>query len=250
MTIHFKFANCAFNPRAGLSVYGKPVHLPPKEKGMLHVLLAARGQVVRKDELVTKVWGITETSDESISRAVYRLRMATQAAGGSDVIATVYSSSFRIKVPVRVMDMDESSSLMAITQSPQPHAVAALISAREFIARRSAEDMEAAANAGRVAISADPTFSAAWSTLAEIRVFQATRSLRPPREAGWLGKAAAQAALNIDPESPAALAIRGWIRVMIDHERDGGLEDLDRSIANDPDFWVGNLLRGWAMQAA
>jgi DNA-binding winged helix-turn-helix (wHTH) protein/Flp pilus assembly protein TadD len=250
MTMQFKFANYTFDAHAGLSFDGQPVHLPPKEKGLLQLLLAARGQVVRKDELVAKVWGINEASDESISRTVYRLRVAMQSSGGAEVVETVYNSGFRITVPIRVSSMDESSSLNALTQSLRPNAVAALISAREFIARRSADDIEAAANAARFAISVDPSFSAAWSTLAEIRVFQATRSLRPPREAGWLGKEAAQAALDIDPESASALAIRGWIRVMIDHDCERGIEDLDRSIANDPDFWVGNLLRGWAMQAA
>lgn len=250
MTMQFKFANYTFDAHAGLSFDGQPVHLPPKEKGLLQLLLAARGQVVRKDELVAKVWGINEASDESISRTVYRLRVAMQSSGGAEVVETVYNSGFRITVPIRVSSLDESSSLNALTQSLRPNAVAALISAREFIARRSADDIEAAANAARFAINVDPSFSAAWSTLAEIRVFQATRSLRPPREAGWLGKEAAQSALDIDPESASALAIRGWIRVMIDHDNERGIEDLDRSVANDPDFWVGNLLRGWAMQAA
>jgi tetratricopeptide (TPR) repeat protein len=132
----------------------------------------------------------------------------------------------------------------------RPNAIAALISAREFLARQSVEDIEAAAHAVRLAISLDPTFSAAWATLAEIRIFQAMRSLRPPREAGWLAKEAAQTALNIDPQSASALSILGWVRVMIDQDSERGLNDLDRAVAIDPDYWVANLLRGWVLQAA
>jgi DNA-binding winged helix-turn-helix (wHTH) protein len=44
---------------AGLVFDGQPVLLPPKEKGLLHVLLAARGQIVRKEDLMVKVWGGT-----------------------------------------------------------------------------------------------------------------------------------------------------------------------------------------------
>jgi tetratricopeptide (TPR) repeat protein len=146
--------------------------------------------------------------------------------------------------------MKESSSLNALTHSMRPNAIAALISSREFLARQSVDDIEAAAQAVRLAISIDPSFLAAWSTLAEIRIFQAMRSLRPPREAGWLAKEAAQTALQIAPQSASALSILGWVRVMIDQDCEHGLEDLDRAIAIDPDYWVANLLRGWVLQAA
>jgi tetratricopeptide (TPR) repeat protein len=173
-----------------------------------------------------------------------------QSSGGPEVVETVYNSGFRVTVPVRESTMNESSSLNAMTQSMRPNAIAALISAREFLARQSVEDIDAAASAVRLAISLDPSFSAAWSTLAEIRIMQALRSLRPPREAGWLAKEAAQTALNIDPQSASALSILGWVRVMIDRDCERGMEDLDQAIAIDPDYWVANLLRGWVLQAA
>jgi len=250
MTNLYKFANYAFDAHAGLVYDGQPVHLPPKEKGLLQALLAARGQIVRKEDLMVKVWGTNETSDESISRTVYRLRVAMQSSGGPEVVETVYNSGFRVTAPIREATMKESSSLNSLTHSLRPNAIAALISAREFLARQSLEDIDAAANAVRLAISLDPTFSAAWATLAEIRIFQAMRSLRPPREAGWLAKEAAQTALNIDPQSAAAMSILGWVRVMIDQDCERGLDDLDRAVAVDPDYWVANMLRGWALQAA
>lgn len=250
MTTLFKFANYTFDSHAGLVYDGQPVHLPPKEKGLLQALLVARGQIVRKEDLMVKVWGTNETSDESISRTVYRLRVAMQSSGGPEVVETVYNSGFRVTVPIREVTMKESSSLNSLTHSLRPNAIAALISAREFLARQSVEDIEAAAHAVRLAISLDPSFAAAWATLAEIRIFQAMRSLRPPREAGWLAKEAAQTALNIDPQSAPAMAISGWVRVLIDQDCARGLDDLDRAIVVDPDYWVANMLRGWALQAA
>ena len=173
-----------------------------------------------------------------------------QSSGGPEVVETVYNAGFRVTAPIRISSMEESCSLNSFIQSNRPNAVAALISAREFVARRSADDIEAAANAARMAISVDPGFAAAWSTLAEIRVFQATRSLRPPREAGWLAKEAAQSALDLDPASASALSIRGWVRVLIDQDYQRGLDDVDRAMAQDPDYWVASLLRGWVLQAA
>ena len=250
MTTLYKFANYCFDAHAGLIYDGRAVHLPPKEKGLLLTLLVASGQIVRKEDLMVKVWGTSETSDESISRTVYRLRVAMQTSGGPEVVETVYNAGFRITVPIREASLKESSSLNALTHSMRPNAIAALISGREFLARQSVEDIEAAAHAVRLAISLDPSFSAAWATLAEIRIFQAMRSLRPPREAGWLAKEAAQTALTIDPQSASALSILGWVRVLIDQDGERGLDDLDRAISIDPDYWVANLLRGWALQAA
>jgi tetratricopeptide (TPR) repeat protein len=195
------------------------------------------------------VWGNTDLSDESISRTVYRLRAALHASGGPEVVETVYNSGFRVTVPIRESMAEESSALSAMTYSTRPHAISALMSAREFVARRTPKDIEAAASAAQLAIKMDSTFSAAWAMLAEVRVFQATRSLRPPREAGWLAKEAAQRAMDTDPYSTSALAIRGWVRVMIDRDCAAGLTDLDRAIDQEPDYWVSNLLRGWALQA-
>lgn len=213
------------------------------------MLLAAHGQIVRKEALWANVWGNTDLSDESISRTVYRLRAALHASGGPEVVETVYNSGFRVTVPIRESMADESTALSAMTQSARPHAISALMSAREFVARRTPDDVEAAASAAQLAINLDSTFSAAWAMLAEVRVFQATRSLRPPREAGWLAKEAAQRSMDTDPDSTAALAIRGWVRVMIDRDCATGLADLDRAIDQDPDYWVNNLLRGWGLQA-
>ena len=250
MSTQFRFENYTFDTNSGLTYDDEAIHLPPKERGILQLLLAARGQIVRKDELIAKVWTRTDASDESISRAVYRLRGAMQQTGGPIVVETVYRSGFRMKTPVHLSSTSSSNALMATTLSKRPSAVAALISAREFAARRSPEDLEASAAATQMAIGADPSFSAAWSMLAEIRVAQAIRSFKPPREASWLAKEASQAALRLDPESSPALAARGWVRVMIDHDYDRGLNDLNRAIGFDPDFWYCNLLRGWVMQAA
>ncbi|WP_342617279.1 winged helix-turn-helix domain-containing protein [Rhodoferax sp. GW822-FHT02A01] len=216
----------------------------------MHTLLEARGKIVRKEEVMIKVWGTNETSDESVSRTVYRLRVAMQSSGGPEVVETIYNSGFRITAAIRETTMKESSSLNALTHSARPGAITALMSAREFLARQSVEDIDAAANAVRLAINLDPSFAAAWATLAEIRIVQALRSLRPPREAGWLAKEATKTALNIDPQSTSALAIQGWVRVMIDRDCERGMEDLDRAMAIDPDFWVSNMFRGWVLQAA
>jgi hypothetical protein len=43
MTTRFKFANYTFDAHAGLVYDGQSVHLPPKEKGLMQVLLSCPG---------------------------------------------------------------------------------------------------------------------------------------------------------------------------------------------------------------
>ena len=250
MAMQFQFEKFTFDTQSGLTYDEKPVHLPPKERGILEMLIQARGEIVSKDALITKIWNLQEASDESISRAVHRLREALQKIGGPVVIETVYKVGYRLKLPVHLASRSHSSALMEITMSKHPCAVSSLINAREMAARRNPEDLEAAAESARVALSADEGFSAAWSFMAELRVTQVIRSFIDPQEASWLAAEAAQAALLLNPESSTALAVRGWFRVMVEHEHDGGLNDLNRAIALDPDYWYANLLRGWVMQAA
>ena len=55
----------------------------------------AHGQIVRKEDLMVKVWGTNETSDESISRTVYRLRVAMQSSGGPAFAGPPFFASFQ-----------------------------------------------------------------------------------------------------------------------------------------------------------
>ena len=250
MAMQFQFEKFTFDTQSGLTYDEKPVHLPPKERGILEMLVQARGEIVSKDALIAKIWNFHDASDESISRAVHRLREAMQKIGGPVVIETIYKVGYRLKLPVHITSRSRSSALMESNMSKHPCAVSSLMSAREMAARRNPEDVEAAADNARVAISADGDFSAAWSFIAELRVTQVIRSFIEPQEGSWLAAEAAQAALLLNPESSTALAVRGWFRVLVNHQYDSGLNDLDRAIALDPDYWYANLLRGCVMQAA
>jgi len=123
------------------------------------------------------VWGRGNVSDSSIFRAVYQLRQAMQAAAGSDVVATLYNAGSQITVPPRIVHPTRSTTFSGITQAARSDAVAALMSARELAACRSGPDMEAAAQAARLALDLDPGYVAAWAAVAEIRVLQAARRL-------------------------------------------------------------------------
>lgn len=176
--MHFEFGNYQFDPRKGLSLQGRPVHLAPKASRLLHLLLAAGGRIVGKDALAVGVWGNAEVSDDSISRTVYRLRSAFQASGGPDVVETRYGTGFRVNTDVRPVGDARLSTAQAFAQSSNPSAVEALLATRELAGRRSPQDLDAAIASANVAIDLDPAYVAAWVTLAEIHVLQASRGDR------------------------------------------------------------------------
>ncbi len=64
------------------------VYIPPKELGVLIVLLESAGHVVLKDMIIESVWKNIIVSDESLTRCIYSLRCIFEKIGydrcGSD----------------------------------------------------------------------------------------------------------------------------------------------------------------------
>jgi len=78
---------------------GEWVPLTPKEAAVLVVLCEAGGRIVRKDEIVSRVWGDYPASDASLSRCIHTLRRRLDSVGDG-CIATVYGRGYRVTVPV------------------------------------------------------------------------------------------------------------------------------------------------------
>jgi DNA-binding winged helix-turn-helix (wHTH) protein len=79
-----------------LSRDGQPVSLTPKEFDTLLVLVEAAGNVVGKEELITRVWPDSYVGNGSLARNISVLRKAL----GEDVIETLPRRGYRIKPPV------------------------------------------------------------------------------------------------------------------------------------------------------
>ncbi len=52
----------------------KNIIFPPKELGVIILLLNADGEIVSKEEIIDKVWSASVASDESLTRCIYALR--------------------------------------------------------------------------------------------------------------------------------------------------------------------------------
>ena len=246
----YVFAGYTFDRDAGLKFGAKDVALPPKERALLHFLLCANGKTVSKDEVVHELWHGGAASDESISRVVYRLRLAMQASGGPPVVSTVYNGGFRITAVIHAYQDIPRSRMTSLVESRQAHIVwPMLVSGREFAARQSPKDIAIALQAVTAASSIDPAYVPTWIAIAELHVLQAMRNMVPPRQAGRAALKAVQRVFELSPEYGPGLAIRGWVRALVEGELRAGLADLDSAMQQDPEYWVTCLLRAWVVLA-
>lgn len=244
------FAGYSFDREAGLKYGAKAISLPPKERALLHFLLRAQGATVSKDDVVRDVWHGGIASDESISRVVYRLRLAMQAAGGPPVVSTVYNGGFRVSALIHERLRDPGSSVAEWMISPHAHRLLPMIiSGREFAARQSPQDLSSALGAANAAALLDPAYVPAWVAIAEFHVLQAVRCTLAPRLAGQLALSAAHKALELDGDCGPALAVCGWVRALLDGDLRGGRELLDAALRQDSDYWGTCMLRAWVLQA-
>ena len=248
--MRYEFAGYRFDPEMGLSLGARPIRLAPKECRLLAVLLQAQGRTLSKEDLGALVWGDVAVSDSSIFRAVYKLRQAMAAAGGPDVVETLYGTGFRMAASIRLAAETRSPTVGDLVRTPHSAAANALLSAREYGGRRTPEDFEIAARAAQRALDLDPRYVAAWTMIAEVRCMQVARSLRQPRDAAHLAFVAIDEALACDPHCAAALALRGWMRGTVNLDVADGLADVDRALAEDPEHWGTFMVRGWLLQAA
>ena len=78
------------------TVEGRPVALTPREYELLLCLMCHRGQVLRRDKLLDKVWGIDfEGGQRAVDVRVKRLRAALGSGGKQ--IKTVFKAGYRLE---------------------------------------------------------------------------------------------------------------------------------------------------------
>ena len=82
--------------RRACAVDGAPVALPPREYGLLLCLMRNKGQVLSREQLLDKVWGIDfEGGDRAVDGRIKALRAALGSAGKQ--IKTVFKAGYKLE---------------------------------------------------------------------------------------------------------------------------------------------------------
>ncbi|MGL5076629.1 MAG: response regulator transcription factor [Waterburya sp.] len=77
----------------------QPVHLTPKEYGLLDLLLRQQGRLVTRDTIIDRLWTFDNPpSEETVKVHLKTLRRKLKAVGApADLVETVYGFGYRLK---------------------------------------------------------------------------------------------------------------------------------------------------------
>ncbi|ELS5707702.1 winged helix-turn-helix domain-containing protein [Escherichia coli] len=78
-------------------------HIPPKELGVLMILLESAGQVVKKEFIIESIWPEMIASDESLTRCIYTLRRILGETKEKKFIQTIYGRGYKLTKDVVVI---------------------------------------------------------------------------------------------------------------------------------------------------
>lgn len=96
----WRFAKAEFDEGSWqLTVGGEPVDLEPRPLQILQHLLRCAGEVVRKEELISAVYGHSHITDGALHSAVRKLRTALRDDAG-EIIVTVHRVGYKLAATV------------------------------------------------------------------------------------------------------------------------------------------------------
>ena len=89
--------NLVWLDRHRLRRNGTDAHLQPKLVHLLKILLLAPGQVVKREDLLSEVWG-TQATDDQLSNAMWKLRrvLGDTGSGANALIETIPKCGYRL----------------------------------------------------------------------------------------------------------------------------------------------------------
>ena len=111
--------------------------------------------------------------------------------------------------------------------------------------RGSPDDLRKAIGFYARAVERDPRFALAYSGLADALAVQGIFGVRAPLDVYPRALAAADRALELDPDLAEAHATRGHIRLNFQHDWQGALDDYDEAIRHDPRYAMAHMWRGF-----
>jgi len=239
-----RFAGFSYSLEGGLERAGRPVKLGPQARQLLELLLDAKGEIVPKDEIASKLWPGQEVSDDSIDRCAYLLRKPLKAVGLPELVATAYGRGLYLRAEIEESG-DERPKAITVADSK---ALELWQTAYELAGRRTREGYSRAQEAIAAAAQVQPDNGAVLALSAELYAGQAMRGYVSPVAAARLIEEQAGRALELSPGFAPALAVLGWARAVLVHgSEEIGIALIERSLASNAWYSKSCTYRSWAL---
>jgi TolB-like protein/Flp pilus assembly protein TadD len=147
-----------------------------------------------------------------------------------DKIASEISQKLRLKLsPERQLVLDRR-------RTDNKEAYHLYLKGRHHWSKRTEESLYKSLELFRQAVEAEPLYALAYAGIAEGYIPLAFYCYLPPHDAAPKAKAAAEKALEIEPELPEALAVLGSMKAAYDWDLPGGESLLRKAVAIDPRY--------------
>jgi eukaryotic-like serine/threonine-protein kinase len=179
---------------------------------------------------IAEALGVKTILEGSVRRAGNRIRVTAQLINAADGYHIWSERYDREMTDVFAVQDEIAAAIVAALQvklSPQASAkprytptlpaYEALLKARYFHWKVTAESMERAKEFYELAISLDPQYALAFALYADYLFGRTTVGMTPMREAAPASRAMAQRALELDPSLPEAHAILGTLAATYDY---------------------------------
>lgn len=206
---------------------GKGVPILPKAFDILHFLVRNRERVVTKDEVMKAVWADTFVEEANLTQNVSVIRKTLgERAGEHRFIITVPGRGYRFAAAVR-----------ETVPAPDNHQAQQLyLKGRHFLNKRLTSALGDAITAFLEATDQDPAFAPAWVGLADAYALLSLYGASMPRDVFPKSKAAAEAALRLDPALADAHNSLGVVELFYEWNWAAAEKSFRRAVELNPGY--------------
>jgi DNA-binding winged helix-turn-helix (wHTH) protein/Tfp pilus assembly protein PilF len=206
---------------------GQAVAILPKAFDILLYLIRHRERVVTKDEVMKAVWADTFVEEANLTQNVSVIRKTLgERAGEHRFIITAPGRGYRFAATVR-----ESAPAPDNHQAQQLY-----VRGRHFLNKRLTSALGDAITSFLEATDQDPAFAPAWVGLADAYALLSLYGASMPRDVFPKSKAAAEAALRLDPALAEAHNSLGVVELFYEWNWEAAERSFRRAVELNPSY--------------
>lgn len=206
---------------------GQAVAILPKAFDTLLFLVRHRERVVTKDEVMKAVWPSTFVEEANLTQNVSVIRKTLgERAGEHRYVITIPGRGYRFAAGVR-----EATPAQDNHQAEQLY-----LRGRHFLNKRLTSALGDAITAFLEATDQDPAFAPAWVGLADAYALLSLYGASMPRDVFPKSKAAAEAALRLDPALAEAHNSLGVVELFYEWNWEAAEKSFRRAVELNPAY--------------